>query len=129
MDTVKNEGLQHVFIYVDDIEATRSFYVDVLGFREIPRHVGSGAGEGAWFDIGNGQMIHTSTRDGDPERSGQHFALEVPDIDEAAKVFNETGVDFIRLNHTPGGGYQLILKDPSGNYIECNQSDGMRGNV
>ena len=65
-------GLHHVSINVEDVEAARRFYVDVLGAVERSDRPDFGFG-GAWLDVGRQQihLIEASV----PEDHGQHLAL------------------------------------------------------
>ena len=123
MSTFKARRVQHIGLPYDDLEATRAFYQDTLGFSPLHRPIPNEVAPGMWFDIGNGQMVHVTER---PEPIGyvQHFALEVEDLERAVTGLELSGVD-VRpaLGHFPGGGYQRFFFDPSGNVIELNQPD------
>jgi methylmalonyl-CoA/ethylmalonyl-CoA epimerase/glyoxylase I family protein len=123
MTSFRARQVQHVGLPYDDVEATRSFYEDSLGFRPLYRPIPDEVAPGLWFDIGNGQMIHVTERP-DPIGYVQHFALEVESLDRAVAALESRGVD-VRpaLGYFPGGGHQRFLFDPSGNVIELNEPD------
>jgi len=114
-------GVHHVAIQVDDVEAARAFYGEVLGLVEIDRPdfpVG-----GAWFQLGVDEL-HIGAEDGHIAPDRQHFALQVGDLDAAVAAIEIHGVSVRKTGLTfPGAGYQAFLRDPSGNLIELNQPE------
>ena len=111
-------GLHHVSINVADTTAAVRFYVDVLGFREIPRpDFGFG---GARLQFGDGGELHLLEFPV-PEAKGQHFALRVDDMDDALATLADKGVVPERVSVIEGICRQAFLTDPSGNEIELNQ--------
>ena len=110
-------GVHHVSINVDDVEACRVFYVDVLGFGEIDRpDLGIG---GAWLQMGAQELhlIELPLVDG----SGPHFALAVDDLAEARAEVVAKGVEVSEIGTIEGVCLQAFLHDPAGNQIELNQ--------
>jgi nitroreductase/catechol 2,3-dioxygenase-like lactoylglutathione lyase family enzyme len=126
-DTIDHLGVQHIGVPVDDLSATRAFYLDILGFRPLPRpgdrpENDSGIG-GAWFDLGNGQMLHLAERMNDPRIPIQHFALSVTDVAAIAADLRTRGAEVREREYRPGYGRQAFVRDPSGNIIELNELD------
>lgn len=110
-------GVHHVSINVDDVDANRAFYVDILGFEPIDRpelRVG-----GAWLQMGP-QQLHLVEL---PlvEGVGPHFALHVDDIAAARGVLVDRGVDVTDPKAIDGVCLQCFFHDPAGNQIELNQ--------
>jgi len=58
---IRNSGLNHIDLATKDMEATRCFYEDVLGFplvrADLFEIVGQGTMKHYFFDIGNGQLL------------------------------------------------------------------------
>ena len=58
---LKTRGLNHIDLGTRDMEATRAFYEDVLGFPLVRADLIDIAGKGTmrhyFFDLGNGQLI------------------------------------------------------------------------
>ena len=58
---VRNSGLNHIDLATKDMEATRRFYEDVMGFplvrADLVDIVGRGTMKHFFFDIGNGQLL------------------------------------------------------------------------
>lgn len=113
-------GVHHVNLMVDDLDAATRFYTEVLGFTPTDRP--DFGFPGAWFRMGAHQL-HLQTVPEALERSGQHFALEVSDIDAAVAALEAHGVEVFRLDAfaSQGAGRQAFLNDPAGNLIELNQ--------
>lgn len=110
-------GLHHVSINVTDPDVARAFYVDVLGLVERPDRPDFGFG-GAWLDAG-GQQVHLIEA-APPPAVGQHFALQVADIDAAVAELRGRGVE-VTDPKPVGTGRQSFLTDPDGNGVELNQ--------
>lgn len=119
------QAIDHVTIVVKDLAATRRFYVDVLGMRDVPRPNFSFAGQ--WFQAG-ATLIHTvlehehsGSASGAFGRStrGWHIAFLVDDLTIAAARLEASGVDVVvppKLR--PDGAGQMFLHDPDGHLIE-----------
>jgi catechol 2,3-dioxygenase-like lactoylglutathione lyase family enzyme len=119
---MKPSGIHHVAICVRDSDEAVKFYTDVLGLTELDRpDFGFG---GHWLDAG-GQQVHLMESPG--ERSGSdHFAIQVDDLEAAVADIRASGVTVNTVEHMRGAGYQAFLHDPSGNFIELNQPDGLQ---
>ncbi|MDH3752766.1 MAG: VOC family protein [Acidimicrobiia bacterium] len=111
-------GVHHVSINVDDLEATRAFYVDTLGFELLPRPDLGIAG--AWLGMADGRQLHL-IEGTVPPGLGQHFALHVADIDAAIAELRTGGLEVSDPSAFPDGARQAFLSDPSGNLVELNQ--------
>ncbi|MEQ8841313.1 MAG: VOC family protein [Acidimicrobiales bacterium] len=111
-------GVHHVSVNVDDVEANRAFYVDVLGFTEIDRpDLGIG---GAWLQMGPQQLhlVELPLMEG----FGPHFAIPVDDIEQARAVLQSRGVEVSDVSPIDGVCLQAFFHDPAGNQIELNQA-------
>jgi catechol 2,3-dioxygenase-like lactoylglutathione lyase family enzyme len=129
---MKIKKLDHYGLYVSDLEATRRFYVEVLGMAEIPRPA-SFTFPGAWFERNNAQ-IHASveldpgrvpnrhSRPAAPELERgfwPHFALEVDDLDAARTELSEHSVPIVGGPHLRSDGVlQMYILDPDGYMVE-----------
>jgi len=110
-------GVHHVSVNVDDVEANRDFYVDKLGFELIDRpELGIG---GVWLQMGPQQLhlIELPLVEG----LGPHFAIRVDDIERARSVLAERGVAVSDASRIDGVCLQAFFHDPAGNQIELNQ--------
>jgi catechol 2,3-dioxygenase-like lactoylglutathione lyase family enzyme len=112
----------HVSISVDDIDAGRHFYGDLLGLEPAPRP--DFRFPGAWFRVGP-LAIHLTTggttrgataplRPNDP-----HFALAVDgNLDAFLDELRSHGVEVFELHDSPAAERQTFIKDPWGNVVE-----------
>lgn len=116
---MKPAGIHHVSICVADADAGLAFYRDVLGLTPLPR---PDLGPGHWLDAG-GQQLHLLQSD-EARPQGDHFALLVHDIDEAAADIEACAVKVYRTDGIPGVCRQAFLHDPFGNFIELNEPLG-----
>src|SRR4051812_44298051 len=104
-------GVHHVAICVDDADAAKTFYVDVLGCRVREDRPDFGF-PGYWLDAG-AQQIHIMAF-GSPEPSLGHYALRIDDIDAWCTHLEAKGVTHQRSEHIQGAGRQVFLHDPAG---------------
>lgn len=119
------KSLDHVTIVVRDLAATRRFYVDVLGMREVARPAFTFAGQ--WFQAGATQ-IHTILEAEGTGRAGtaverntrgHHFAFVVDDTEQVQARLNELGIPLVSPpRHRPDGAVQIFVQDPDGHLVE-----------
>ena len=123
--------LHHVSLYVRDVDASASFYADVLGLQEIPNRVGKG--HIRWFTIDRFRTFHLIGGDPEPERSRQfstHVALATRDFEAALARLEQHGVTYVSLARQPkgitvraDGVRQIYFQDPDGHWIEINDAN------
>jgi len=119
---MKPSGIHHVSVCVKDVNEAIAFYTDVLGCTVLDRpDFGFG---GAWLDAG-GQQVHLMQSESSRE-GGDHFAIRVEDLEQAVADIRATGYTVNTVDHMRGAGFQAFLHDPSGNFIELNQPDGLQ---
>ena len=82
-------GIHHVAICVDDAEAAKAFYCDVLGFTPLTTRPAE-FGPGHWLDAG-GQQLHLMQVADAGRRNPGHFALRVDDIDARVADISAAG--------------------------------------
>src|SRR5262249_39503993 len=83
--------IDHVSIIITNLERSRHFYRDILGFREIakPRTFDFSV---LWFDLGN-QHLHLLLKDRPDDQSPRHFALRVTDAAKARAYFKRHDIE------------------------------------
>jgi len=125
---IRVTSFDHVTIICADLEATRRFYVDVLGMTEVSRPAFSFPG--LWFQVGNVQIHATQQspeagkagwgdREGKVVSRGHHFAFSVVDVSDALKTAQVHGVRVASpLQQRPDGYKQAYLYDPDGHVVE-----------
>jgi catechol 2,3-dioxygenase-like lactoylglutathione lyase family enzyme len=122
-------GLAHALVLTDDLEATRAFYCDVLGFElgarpPLPF-------PGYWLSLGGVACIHVAERasyEAELVRLGlrrahgplDHLAFEADNEQALAARLDAAGVEAV-VNDVPAAGLrQLFVDDPNGVRIELN---------
>ncbi len=114
-------AVNHVGITTRRVTESRTFYREVLGFRELSRP--NFDFDGAWL-YGYGIMIHVihnpKVVDGGNEISGrvQHLALTVNDLEGAEKLLNEHGIRYVKSEIKDRAIKQIFFHDPDGNTVE-----------
>jgi catechol 2,3-dioxygenase-like lactoylglutathione lyase family enzyme len=108
--------ISHVNLAVEDVEAARHFYGQVLGLEEVPRAEGNRR-PGAWFRLGALELHLSHEPTPRNAESKRHVAFEVRDLDalrehlEDAQVPLEEGSQVIGMR-------RFFARDPSGNRLE-----------
>jgi catechol 2,3-dioxygenase-like lactoylglutathione lyase family enzyme len=75
---------------------------------------------GAWLQVG-AQQVHLLHVDGFVPPRGQHFALQVGDLDAAIATLGSHQVEVSAPAEIAGVCRQAFFTDPAGNLIEINQ--------
>jgi len=117
--TVTIRELNHVAIYVTNVERSSDFYRRALRLEPIPRPAFTFPG--AWFRLGTNQELHLIAEHGPPffrNHPGNHFALRVDDLDEWERHLKIVGADFAVKKQRPDGAWQVFLRDPDGQVVE-----------
>jgi catechol 2,3-dioxygenase len=122
---VEVKELGHLVLYVSDLERSRHFYRDVLGWTEIT----GVPGQAAVFSSGRTHhelLLLEVGPDAAPIPPGRrlgmyHFGLKIGETDEelkgAVRQLSEAGVDIMgTADH--GVTHSLYIADPDGNEIE-----------
>ena len=114
-------AVNHVAITTRRVTESRTFYRDVLGFREVSRP--NFSFDGAWL-YGYGITIHVihnpNLTDGGSEISGRvpHLALQVNDLDLAEKLLQEHGIRYMKSEIKDRKTEQIFFHDPDNNTVE-----------
>jgi catechol 2,3-dioxygenase-like lactoylglutathione lyase family enzyme len=120
-------GLQHTLVLTDDLERTKAFYCDTLGFEvgerpELPF-------PGSWLYLDGVACLHVAERgsyEAHAARMGlqaktsplDHVAFEAEEYDQLLERLEAAGIE-VTTNAVPGSGVrQLFFDDPNGARIE-----------
>jgi catechol 2,3-dioxygenase-like lactoylglutathione lyase family enzyme len=125
---IQPTAFDHVTLVVADLEATRRFYVDLLGMKQVARP--AFRFPGLWFQLG-GVQIHATLESPDSGQAGwgdrgvkvvprgHHFAFAVEDAAEALQSLEARGVRVASpLQTRPDGYRQAYVYDPDGHVVE-----------
>lgn len=121
-------NLDHVTLVVKDLEASKRFYVDILGMTEVARPAFSFAG--LWFQAGNTWIHLILEFEGSgpagnlvppDQRSSRthHLAFAVDDAASTVGWLTSHGVPILSSpKRRPDGYMQIFVTDPDGHVVE-----------
>ncbi|MCA9080507.1 MAG: VOC family protein [Planctomycetaceae bacterium] len=125
---IQVKRIDHVTLVVKDLEASRRFYVDVLGMEEVPRP--NFSFPGLWFQAATTQ-IHLILEHDESGPAGvflpeecsisrtRHVAFEVDNALQAHDELNRLGIEIVAgPKNRPDGPTQLYVFDPDQNLVE-----------
>ncbi|HUK05004.1 MAG TPA: VOC family protein [Burkholderiales bacterium] len=126
--------LNHYFVRANDLEKTKDFYVNVLGFEVMPRP--DFPFPGYWLGINgkiqvhmgpagiqNQEMYYLGTPKGaatDHAGVVDHIAFLASNPQEFVARFRKLGMDYRPRSLPASELFQLFVKDPNGLTIELN---------
>lgn len=126
------KGLAHIGLYTENIEATKSFYIDNLGFKLDYETISEKPNNG-WLKIAfislNGMIIEIlEPSDRSLIKKGNdgcvdHLTIEVNNLDDIVKDLKAKGITFeteepIKLNKLFNGVQVIFFRGPSGERLE-----------
>lgn len=126
--------LNHYFVRTNDLEATKDFYVNVLGFEVMPRP--DFPFPGYWLGVGGKIQVHMgphgipnaelyylgTPKNAATDQSGviDHIAFAATEPEAFTGRLKQMGIPY-RPRYLPESSlYQLFLRDPNGLTIELN---------
>jgi catechol 2,3-dioxygenase-like lactoylglutathione lyase family enzyme len=117
------DRLQHVNTRSSDVEATKDFYVRILGLRVGERPPFESTGY--WLYLGGDPIVHLVQRPpGDETRSGSgnldHVAFRGVDLEGTRAALTAAGVQYREQIVPRDRSVQIFVLDPDGIKIELN---------
>ena len=122
--------LEHIALYVEDLEAIKSFYIRHFGATANNKYYNPRTGLQTYFlSFDGGARLEIMQRPGmTPKASGEHvlgythisFKLgSEEEVDQLTRVLQESGCPLLTGPRMTGDGYyESVLSDPEGNLIE-----------
>jgi catechol 2,3-dioxygenase-like lactoylglutathione lyase family enzyme len=111
--------MNHFTVLTDDLERTRTFYVEHLGLREGPRPpLGF---PGAWLYAGERPILHViAGRPLPAERRGvlDHMAFSANGLAELVARRDSAGIAYDLRRQAESNVWQLFVSDPNGARVE-----------
>lgn len=119
--------LNHIAVYVHDLEKSTTFYEDVLQLKKIPEPFHDG--RHTWFSIGGNSQLHLiQGADKITEHNkNSHLCFSVESVDDFIATLDKFNID--RINWAGDskeptvrvdGVKQIYFQDPDGYWIEVN---------
>jgi lactoylglutathione lyase len=121
--------LNHVAVYVHNLQKSTAFYRDVIGLDTIPEPFHDG--KHTWFSIGEKSHLHLIEGAAAPAShdKNNHLCFSVPSVDAFTARLNKANIPYedwpgksqsiqIRVD----GVKQIYFKDPDGYWIEVNDA-------
>ena len=116
-------ALDHINVWTADLEATRRFYVDVLGLREGDRPGFRSAG--AWLYSGDAPLVHLVARDDaldGPTGAVNHVAFQAQGLADVVARLDDRAIAYTQRTVPGRGIIQVFLHDPNGVQIDQYQN-------
>ena len=112
-------GLNHFTVLTEDLEATRAFYLGILGFTEGPRPPLSFPG--AWFYAGGEPVVHIvagAPMPADPAGALDHMAFSATDLNGTVVRLKANRIKYELRRQAGYGTWQVFFHDPNGAKLE-----------
>jgi catechol 2,3-dioxygenase-like lactoylglutathione lyase family enzyme len=113
------DGMNHFTVLTDDLEASRDFYIGVLGLEE--GHRPPLGFPGAWLYSGDQAVLHIIAGRPLPEtRAGvlDHMAFSASNLPGMVQKLQSRGIEYTLRQQAQSGIWQLFCFDPSGAKVE-----------
>jgi catechol 2,3-dioxygenase-like lactoylglutathione lyase family enzyme len=118
-------GMNHFTVLAKDLEATKDFYLGVLGLTDGYRpNLGF---PGAWLYAGNAAVLHIiAGRElpADPQGVLDHMAFSANDLPGTVKTLKGKGIKYDLRRQKESGVWQLFCFDPNGARVELDFDAG-----
>jgi lactoylglutathione lyase len=119
-------GLNHIALYVVDLQKSADFYKNALLLPEIPEPFKDG--KHVWLRIGPHSQLHIIQGNKPQEHDiNTHLAFSVKDLSKFMAHLDKLGVHYGSWKSEPGkttprpdGVKQIYLQDPDGFWLEVN---------
>ena len=112
------EGMNHFNVLTDDVDATRRFYVGILGLTEGKRPPFTF--DGLWLYAGGRPILHVSAAKLPKDRAGviDHIAFSTTDLRATVARLEKNGVKYTLQQQVGTGYWQVFCHDPMGAKVE-----------
>ncbi len=117
---MKVKSIGHICILSKDLEATKHFYCDLLGFEKIFDFIKEGRVSGFYFKISNDNFIEVfeNKKTENTHSKMLHICFEVEDIKGLKKMLDSKKIKTNEISLGSDNSYQFWVKDPDGIDIE-----------
>ena len=126
----QHASLNHIAIYVVDLEKRTTFYKDIIGIEQIPEPFHDG--RHSWFRVGAHSQLHIISGAKKPMElpKDMHLCFRVPSVSAFIVNLIRAGIPFEdwqgkqnAITTRVDGIKQIYFKDPDGYWIEVNDDN------
>ncbi|MDB5119487.1 MAG: glyoxalase [Sphingobacteriales bacterium] len=119
--------INHIAVYVYDLEKSRDFYENIVQLKRIPEPFKDGLHE--WFSVGEPAQLHLikGAKEITEHSKNGHICFSVPVIDDFIQNLKKNNISYTNWKGDSDqptvrvdGVKQIYFKDPDGNWIEIN---------
>ena len=120
--------IEHLAIWVNDLEKMRQFYVRYFGAISNEKYVNTAKGFSSYFlSFAEGPRLELMHREGRAEATEEllglaHFAIALGSeerVDTLTEQLRSDAIEVVGEPRTTGDGYyESVVKDPEGNLVE-----------
>lgn len=122
------EGLAHIGLFIRNIEVSKKFYTEKLGFTivseaKMPNDTKIAMAQCKDFMV---ELVQLPNYDGYLDGFLNHFAMRVVDIKAAQKELEQKGIKFemdepVLMGNVLNGVKYLMFRGPDGEHLEIDQ--------
>ena len=119
--------INHIALYVHDLDRSTGFYKEVLQLRQIPEPFKDGWHN--WFSIGGRSQLHLieGAPQVIPQEKNTHICFSVASLEDFMANLDELHIPYESSAGEPGipnmrsdGIRQIFFQDPDGYWLEVN---------
>lgn len=129
MTNAQKPRLNHIAIYVVDLETSTRFYRDIVGLDTIPEPFRDG--KHTWFSVGPQSHLHviSGADKATTHNKNTHLCFSVASVDAFTKVLDKHKIVYENwagekhsVTNRVDGVKQIWFKDPDGYWVEINDA-------
>lgn len=117
------QAMNHFTVLARDLDATKAFYIGLLGLTDGPRPPFDFPG--AWLYVGDRAVLHIIAGRPLPDPPASvidHMAFSASDLGGTAARLTEQKIDYVLRRQAGSGPWQLFCHDPNGAKVELDFS-------
>ncbi len=127
MNTKGSATLNHIAVYVQDLQLSTHFYSNIIGLDTIPEPFHDG--RHTWYKIGPQSQLHLIQGAGlqAHQNKNSHLCFSVPSVEDFVSTLKKNNIEFEdwageknKITIRVDGVKQIYFKDPDGYWIEIN---------
>ena len=117
------QGMNHFTVLAQDLDATKAFYIGLMGFTDGPRPPFDFPG--AWLYVGDHAVLHIVAGRPVPDPPAgvlDHMAFSASNLGETVARLKTHKIDYVLRRQAGYGTWQLFFHDPNGAKVELDFS-------